>query len=52
MNMMPENSRFTEKYNCKNVAFSEYVTVDNDFEIFGKISDGEIIKTITGKEPK
>lgn len=39
MDMMPEIFYLKEKYNLKNATISEYVAVDNYFEIFGKICD-------------
>ena len=46
------NTDFPEfkKFNCENVAFTDYVSVDEDVEICGKLNNDEIIKTIQEDE--
>lgn len=39
-----------KKFKCDNVTFSDYVTVDEDVEVCGKLSDDDIIKTIREDE--
>lgn len=40
------------KVNCKNVALSKYLVTDDDFKIFRKLSDEDIIKSVTVTEPE
>lgn len=50
--------KFKEKFNCKFswytffYTFSECAAVHNDFKLCVKLSDEEIIKSITCKEPE
>lgn len=50
--MKPDFFYLKENFSCEKVTFSVYAAIDNDFEICRQISEEEIIKTNTDREPE
>lgn len=50
--MMSELSKFKDKHNYESITLSKCGAANNNFEIFWKLNDEEIIKIISIKEPQ